>query len=519
MKLYLHIKELDDVGTTCRNSVYIDLEFLCFNISQIITDQFDETTEFYIQELICIASSPCLTPASRSRVIDIANTDFIRLNLAINIERTELISHIRTVLIAALKQRYNIQELSDIDANMHSLLLTPFLTLDEELPNPDRSCAYVAFPPIGKDWTYLKRYKVNKFLQCAFVMFNTNETIIINDTLILSIQDKNVSFAKDEYDLKIDIVIICINDFNAKTNNFDDERTLQADDEAYANALNIFTQFCTIISLVSIFLTFITYCLFSCLRTIPGKGVMLLCLSLFCAQASLQFGLNGSSKSIACIITGIAIHYFWIALFCAMNICSFHMFRVFYFSDLSNQLPQNKTILSIKYLLYFLLWPLVFVAVAVSINLFHSNLTTVGYGVNYCFISDFYIFVGTFLVPACLICLSNFIFFSLAFHKIRSTPDVQSNQDKNNFHIFLKLSILVGITWPLLIIDNILGISWFSFVAAGINSLQGVFVFISFILNKRVIYLYKSKFVKVADKNVSRSDVSTTYSIINKTRV
>jgi hypothetical protein len=215
---------------------------------------------------------------------------------------------------------------------------------------------------------------------------------------------------------------------------------------------------------------------------------MALCVSLFFAQALLQFGINAKGSRTICAAIGILVHFAWLVSFFAMNVSSFHTFKVFYNNNASTTYRNNRNYesqLFIKYLIYMLCLPGILTITTISINLVRSDASDIGYGEFYCFISDFTFFLLTFISPACLIFLLNIVFFSLAFHKIRCTPKAHGTRERNNFFICLKLFTVVGIAWPLLIIDNVFGITWFSFIVAGINSLQGVFIFVAFVLNRQ----------------------------------
>ncbi|XP_078315118.1 uncharacterized protein LOC111129804 isoform X2 [Crassostrea virginica] len=90
----------------------------------------------------------------------------------------------------------------------------------------------------------------------------------------------------------------------------------------------IFAQICTCISLLCLFLTFIIYCLFKPLRTIPGLNLMSLVFSLFCAQLLFLFTVS-TKDQFWCVAIGILQHYFWLSTCFCLLICCFHMYRVF----------------------------------------------------------------------------------------------------------------------------------------------------------------------------------------------
>lgn len=92
-------------------------------------------------------------------------------------------------------------------------------------------------------------------------------------------------------------------------------------------ALEIITLACIVISLVSLVVTFITYLFFPSLRTVPGLNNMCLVISLFLAQlfmiSSPLFRSSGHKILFA------STHFSWLATFFWLQVCSFHMYRVF----------------------------------------------------------------------------------------------------------------------------------------------------------------------------------------------
>jgi hypothetical protein len=102
----------------------------------------------------------------------------------------------------------------------------------------------------------------------------------------------------------------------------------------------------------------------------------------------------------------------------------------------------------------------------------------------------------TFIIPTILQIIFNIVMFSITFHYIRNTPKVQSSQHRNELSIFLKLFLLTGISWILMIVDGFFEISPFTFLATVVNGSQGLFLFISFVCNKKAMCALKKKLFK-----------------------
>ncbi|KAJ8304614.1 hypothetical protein KUTeg_018197 [Tegillarca granosa] len=93
--------------------------------------------------------------------------------------------------------------------------------------------------------------------------------------------------------------------------------------------------------------------------------------------------------------------------------------------------------------------------------------------------------------------------------KIKTMPKIQSNaHDRNELSIYLKLFTLTGITWLLQVVDSFFIVSALSYIVVILNGFQGLFIFISYTCNRRVIKLYRERFFK-SDYSISSSTHSS----------
>ncbi|XP_053373734.1 adhesion G protein-coupled receptor L1-like [Mercenaria mercenaria] len=463
-------------------------------MGEMITNTFEKTTVHFIQSGTCMTSS-CLPRKQTTHSIindmfvNITRTTIISVFFSIGISYTKSISAVHTSLLKALNQSFVITDIPDINEESRTFRLYSHNAVNVSVVLSDNFCKFI-YPSLiqfEQDPIY-SQYNVDKYLTCPHIKFHLNQTIINDTTEDLYIKEDNITFNVNDYKIKGNFAIICLKDF-IKNSSLD---KIIPNGPYLLSALGSFAFACSVISLACLFMTFITYCIFPSLRTIPGKNIMTLCIFLFCSQCFLQFGINLPNETKLCIAVGMCNHFCWLASFCVMNVCSFHMFKLFCVNNFTRSVAsiQQQRSLFLKYLSYIVCLPLILVLVTVSVNL--ARYENIGYGRHYCFISGFYIFIGTFLTPACLIFVSNIIFFSIAFHKIRSSPTVQSTQNRNNFFVCLRLCTIVGMTWPLIIVDNVVNLYWFSFFVYALNALQGCFIFFSFIVNKRVYSLFFS---------------------------
>ena len=337
--------------------------------------------------------------------------------------------------------------------------------------------------------------EVNKMLFCALKKVDSYPDMIIEELC-----SKGFPY---QLDANKTVLKLCESDWlmlNLKPND-NEILTLQM-------VHGIFSLILTLCSLVCLIITFFTYMCFKSMRTIPGKNNISLVFNLFWAQALTQFGIHQTKNPLVCTIVSIVTHYFWLASFCAMNICSFHMFRVFT-SSLYSSLGRSKRTV-VQYCFYIYTSPGIAISVYILIKLMVDGSQNLGYGGDVCFISDRISILIVLVTPAGLIILSNVILSGLAYWHIRSSPHVRCNAERrNDFKIYIRLLTVTGIAWPLIFLDILLPLSVFSFIALFANAMQGVFIFFAFICNKRVLHMYKLRSCKRC-KHVSKS--SQTYS-------
>ncbi|CAG2223560.1 unnamed protein product [Mytilus edulis] len=128
---------------------------------------------------------------------------------------------------------------------------------------------------------------------------------------------------------------------------------------------------------------------------------------------------------------------------------------------------------------------------------------SIGYGGKLCFILLRTAVIATFLFPVGCILLSNVFMFGTAIRHICNTPKVSSENQprdkRNDVVIYFKLFTITGCTWLLQFIDAFLPESVFSILISICNLLTGLFIFVSYIWNKRVFKLYKSLFTGEQD--------------------
>ncbi|KAK3590082.1 hypothetical protein CHS0354_041125 [Potamilus streckersoni] len=278
-------------------------------------------------------------------------------------------------------------------------------------------------------------------------------------------------------------------------------------DKRQISAETILSVVCTGVSLICLVVTFIIYLRFPILQTVPGKNNMVLIVNLTFAQMLyLIFIAADTFSGWACKLVGILLHFFWLSAVLWLNICTFHMFKVFVRLNKPNlNVSSSKTVF--KYTLTVFTVSCLLVLVNVIKGLADSGMTQIGYGLGICYISSGIMVGYTFALPVGFVILSNLFMFLVVVHKVRSLPNVDKNvkNQRNNVVIFAKLSSITGITWIFGLLYQWTNEIALSYVFIVLNASLGVFIMISFVINRRVFRLARGE----SASSISRSKHTT----------
>ena len=337
---------------------------------------------------------------------------------------------------------------------------------------------------------------------------------IVNGTLCL--KEGVPCIEEHQYDISDENVTICADDFIY----FSDERRESGKHKSADNGIASYLSLVvTSLSMLCLLITILTYILFPILRTTPGKNNLALCVNLLCAQALYQFGINRHENPLACKMIGGAIHFLWLSSITWMNICCFHMFRIFA-TQVKVRKPSKegaqKTLCS--YVAYSLGFPAVFVVANLVTSLLKSNMADWGYGGNVCYISSPDMVGFTFALPVGLLLVANFVFFFIVIVKIKRVPDIKSSTHgpRQNMLVYIKLSCITGLFWITGFIYQFLKLGTLEYVFIILNAGQGIFIMTAFILNKRVYNMYNTYFKgkSFGRPTTTSSNTETTFSRI-----
>ncbi|CAK8690472.1 unnamed protein product [Clavelina lepadiformis] len=212
-----------------------------------------------------------------------------------------------------------------------------------------------------------------------------------------------------------------------------------------------------IFSLTSLLFTFVTYCIFSELRSIAGWNIMNLTVALFSALLAYLVGAQWTDHPDVCTAIAILLHYLYLSTFFWNNVLAFDVWLTFgqgikktlrrsILATKGNPIARGGIfVIVVKYMAYGWGTPLLIVGVCVAVEF---GMPQIHFGYRYdpnvpmCWISNPTTNVLAFGVPLTTILLVNAILFTISIIAIRrvtqkqkrrrhsSTLSVVSNKDK-----------------------------------------------------------------------------------------
>ena len=298
-----------------------------------------------------------------------------------------------------------------------------------------------------------------------------------------------------------DTVVVCTSALGAPS-----PRTTSLDERVRG----VMTLVGNVLSLVALAATVVTYAVLSELRTLPGWCVTSLAVALLLAQLTFQLsGLSVAAGVAVCRAVGAAQHAAWLAAFCWMNVLAFDTCRTF-----TRALPPagGKRRRLAAYAAYAWGVPALVVGVCLAVDLATQLPFSYG-GPRVCWISGRHAVLYAFALPIGVVIVANAGLFVRLIIALRQTLAESerargARSSRQDLMVYSRLTSLMGFTWLFGFLANIHSLSflWYFFII--FNTLQGVFIFVSFVLTKRVRQLYKKLWMP--RRKTSEADLTTT---------
>ncbi|GFT82698.1 g-protein coupled receptor Mth2 [Nephila pilipes] len=256
-------------------------------------------------------------------------------------------------------------------------------------------------------------------------------------------------------------------------------------------------------SMICLFLHFIAFWMVPDLRNLSGKCLVSQCLALFCAYACFLMGLHNVLKGTACTVVAFAAIYFFEVSFFWMGIIAYDVWRTLKIATAELRVSGGKQIR--RFIVYFLIsWviPLFLICILAWAEL--TDLFPSHYKSNIadprCWYKRRRAHLVFFGVPLSLIMVLNVMFFVSSSRIILMTTQTsvkQQNQaPRRNFKLYLRLALIIGLTWIVGIIAAYVDIKLLWYILNILNTLHGLFIVIFFTCSTKVQIYLKDKLFK-----------------------
>ena len=319
---------------------------------------------------------------------------------------------------------------------------------------------------------------------CTWLVYQLNETQTGNGTV--AIIDTGRTYASGMFQIVDEkTVIVC-------------ERDLNGSDEVsdVDLALNIVTVICISVSIICLIIRIALQFCISSFRNHPGRLQLQLTIAFLSAFVMLIVGAFLSDFPEACTTAAILLAYGFLAAFIWMNIIAVDTWLVFRPSAAYSRADDEERSLVLHYLLG---WGIPLLLVIVSIGMNYSDVDekyVPEFGGSRCWYTRRYAMLLYFGVPIALPIILNIILYiwtSYNLQKAFKSGTHVANKRKYHFGIYVRLFILMGITWIFGFISAFTDEIVIDFIFVILTSLQGLFLFISFVFNKRILSEIRKK--------------------------
>ncbi|ESP03669.1 hypothetical protein LOTGIDRAFT_171200 [Lottia gigantea] len=320
---------------------------------------------------------------------------------------------------------------------------------------------------------------------CTSIKYEEGQFSVHNDTVQIS--DSGQLYSEDEFVIYKNSVYICRNLSRYYTDMLW-EKFFSVTIDSTLSAVVVG------VSITSCLMTLLAYLVLPHLRNGPGKIIMSMTLSLLLAQS---FGriFQLLTDPTNCSIFGAITHSLWLSVFLWTSVMMVDIAR-------SMRISGQTVTATTKYVIYAAMaWLLPALVVALLSTLDGLDVAYFGYGYSYgnnCWIIDPNLAFYTVGIPMILCMIINTIGFIIIIAALIPKAKVLGktvlmSRKRQLAKIFFKLSMINGGTWFILLLANLTQLEFMWYLNVLFNGLSGLYIFLSFVCNKKVLTALKEK--------------------------
>ena len=356
--------------------------------------------------------------------------------------------------------------------------------------------------------------RVSPALACAKVAFNLSTTTDAGDSSVLEFDKESGSVRHlpsgkvigfEFVEMRDDgVVLVCTDQLydDSCGTSFGSSRLVKSGFSSDMVIVSVTFQTLTVTYLLVVF---VIYSMFHELRTLSGKNAMGLVGTLFSATLLVGVGTLGVNSTVACLIVGVASHFFLLSAFVWVTICTVHAYLDLRSSVYSSP-ERNRSCNTIRVFIGYLSLSLVIPAVVVAITLAASHRQNEGngsaafrfggYGNGVCLLSDRWSIILAAILPVLAVFVVTVILYVLAVRTLAQVSRERKEDPRQSYQRFVALgsvSLLMVIVWMMGLLAWALNVDTLWYVFVVLSGVLAVYISIVLLAKKRVLELCKTR--------------------------
>ena len=315
-------------------------------------------------------------------------------------------------------------------------------------------------------------------INCSVFLTYENQSFEIrNNKAYLSEFDK--SFENDSYFVEDSVLFTC-----------EEKRMEKVKSEFYFVFLSSLTLSCFAVSLFSLVVVISVYCYHRELRNLHGICIISFSIVLAIVQSLILF--QKLIPEVMCRTIAILSHYLWLAVFVWSAVMAFDLARKFNIWTMMKLRKINENMRFIKYSLVSWISPLIPVIACVILDVY-SDGEYVGYGrgnLSMCWMENTRARMYFYIIPCAVILSGNIVLLLTVVCGIESTKRTSKNIQKSQKNdgrclIYTKISVIIGLSWIIAYVAQIIKTDWMFVLYTVVSGLQGFFVLLGVVACNR----------------------------------
>ncbi len=319
--------------------------------------------------------------------------------------------------------------------------------------------------------------------KCAWLLYEKDEVTMKNNTVIIVQTQK-------EYPAELfrnvgDVMAICIENI---AGNEEDEPDI------IDHVLGLLTVICVGLSMLCLLIRIVLQFATNHFTTKPGKLQFNLVLALLFMYVTLLLGPAFTKWNGLCELVAILLAYAFLASFAWMSVIAIDTWLTFKSSNAFSKVDETEAIW--KYSL--IAWGLPLLIMAVSIAFNHADINDrfkPNFGGDRCWYTERHAMLVFFGIPIAISILLNIVLYISTSHNLHKAfkSSIHASKHKYHFTTYIRLFIIMGITWVFGFVSTFSNWDVMDFIFVILAGLQGLFLFISVVCNKRVVSCMRKK--------------------------